>query len=166
MIKILTAAFALAFGMGGCIDEKTTDENHLPMGTPWPEFTVSGPSGTVTEADFDGRRTLIVLFRTTCGDCKRELPGVQKAWERFGGEDGFRLAAISKEDASVVAKYWEDNEYTMPYYIDANGAAFTAFDVNYVPTLYLFCSSGIVAYVAVEKAEQFKNLIEHIEELP
>ncbi len=161
----MTCALAVFFGMGGCVNEKPVEPDHLAVGADMPDFSVSGPDGTISKADFAGKRTVIVLFRSTCGDCRREMPKIQQAWEEFGGEGDILFAAISKEEESVVEKYLADSGYTMPYYIDTDGSAFAAFEVSNVPTVYLFGTDGKVAHFAVEKAGQFTGLLKRIEDL-
>ena len=167
MKTAFTAALFATMTLAGCISEKKGEKDALPIGATMPEFSVSGPDGTITNADLAGVRTVVALFRTTCPDCSREMPNVEAAFKRVGGS-GVRFIAISKEDnADVeVPKYWADTGMTMPYWFDPDGAAFTAFDVHYVPTLYLFGSDGKVAYAAVETFDfSADGLVELIEGL-
>ena len=148
--KIAVALLA-TMTLAGCSPEKKSSVHALPPGTPMPEFSVSGPEGTITNADLAGVPSVVVFFRTTCKDCSREMPNVEAAFKRLE-DSGVRFVAISKEEnaAVEVPKYWDDTGMTMPYRFDPDGAAFTAFGVRYVPTLYLFGSDGKVACAAVE----------------
>lgn len=159
ILKILPLAALL---LASCVSEKPAGENHLPLGTPLPEFTVSGPSGTIKSSTeyFSEKRTLIVYFRTTCPDCTREMPKVQAAWDEFGEDADFRLAAISRESEKIVADYWAKSGFSMPYYIDTDGSVLNKLAIRYVPTLYLFDTYGKVAYAAVEDAKGLTELIE------
>jgi peroxiredoxin len=158
---LLAAAVMLA----GCVFENKNGEDSLPLGAQMPEFSVSGPSGTVSSDQLKGTRSVVVFFRTTCPDCSREIPNVEAAFRRTAGS-GVRFVAVSKEDDAVtkVPEYWEATGMTMPYYLNPTGEMFTAFDIHYVPTLYLFDSKGRVAYSAVEtfdfSADELVELIE------
>ncbi len=158
----------MAVTLAGCVSEKKTGgADSLPLGASMPEFSVSGPDGAVTSGDLDGVRSVVVFFRTTCPDCSREMPNVEAAFKRTGGS-GVRFVAVSKEvDAeTAVPEYWEATGMTMPYFFDPSGAMFTAFDIHYVPTLYLFGSDGKVAYSAVETFDfSVDQLVELIEDL-
>lgn len=166
-MKKLLFTFVAAASLAGC--EKPAATDHLPIDTPMPAFSVMKPDGTTvtsTELDLVGNRTVVVLFRTTCPDCRRELPKVEAAFKALGAENDVRFVAISRENPDTVAAYWaaadDGSGYSMPYYIDTDGTAFTAFDITYVPTLYLFGRDGKVAYAAIENADGLIDLIEEL----
>jgi peroxiredoxin len=167
MIKKISVAMLSTMTLAGCINEKRGGEDALPVGTQMPAFTVSGPEGSVSSTDLAGVRSVVVFFRTTCPDCSREMPNVEAAFKKVAGS-GVRFVAVSKEDNATVAapEYWAATGMTMPYYFDPTGEAFTAFEVKYVPTLYLFGSDGKVARVEVETFKfSAEELVEMIEEL-
>ena len=147
---IIAAALAGCI-LAGCIREKQSPKTHLALGAPMPEFAVTGPSGSVSSTDLAGKKALIVIFRSTCGDCKRELPKIENAFKTISeaGSD-VRFVAISEEPEGVVAEYWAAAGHTMPYFLDRSGSVYGRFEVSNVPTLYLFDSQGKVAFVAVE----------------
>lgn len=163
---MIFSALATTVSLAGCIIENPGDDEHLPKGAPMPSFSVAGPAGTVTAGDLAGMRTLVVMFRTTCPDCQRELPKVEAAFEALGSREDIRFVAVSKESENTVAEYWTKRGYTVPWYLDGNGAAFSAFDAHYVPTLYLFGTDGKVAFAAVEDFDfDAAKLIDKIEAL-
>jgi peroxiredoxin len=158
----ITTVLGVALSLAGCIDGEDDGRGALATGTPMPEFSVTGPSGMVSAADLAGKRTVVILFRTTCPDCRRELPKVEAAFKAVGAEENIEFVAISKESEAVVAQYWAEAEYTLPYYIDGDGSAFAAFAVQFVPTLYIFGSDGKLVYAAIEDAEGLLSQIEKL----
>jgi peroxiredoxin len=166
MMKKISVALLSTMVFAGCISEKRDGETALPVGTPMPEFSVSSLDGTtVTSADLAGAPSVVAFFRTTCPDCSREMPNVEAAFKQVSG---VRFVAISKEDNATVAvpEYWEATGMTMPYYFDPSGEVSTAFDIHFVPTLYLFDSKGKVAYAAVETFDfSVEELVKLIKEL-
>ncbi len=167
LMKNISVALLSTMVLAGCVSEKRRGDDSLPVGTPMPEFTVTGPEGTVTSADLAGVRSVIVFFRTTCPDCSREIPNVEAAFKRVS-DSGIRFVNISKEEnaTTVVPEYWAQTGMTMPYYYDPAGTVFSAFGVRYVPTLYLFGSDGKVAHAEVETFEfSVDELVKKIEEL-
>lgn len=169
MIRVITLVAATVMLVGaGCFSErKSGGDDSLALGSPMPQFSVSGPEGTITDGDLAGTCSVVVFFRTTCPDCSREMPNVEAAFKRVA-ESGVRFVAVSKEEdaETAVPEYWEATGMTMPYRFDPSGAMFEAFDVSRVPTLYLFGSNGKLVYAAVETFEFSANkLVEMIEEL-
>ncbi len=167
-LKNISVALLSTMTLAGCVSEKRSGVgDSLPVGAAMPEFTVSGPQGAVSSADLAGIPSVVVFFRTTCPDCSREMPGVEEAFKRIAGS-GVRFVSISKEDdyAVEVPAYWAATGMTMPYYYDPAGEVFSAFEVHFVPTLYLFDSEGKVVYAAVETFEfSVDELVKKIEEL-
>jgi peroxiredoxin len=166
--QILTAALLSTMTLAGCVNEKRQGGDSLPVGAAMPEFAVSGPDGSaVSSADLAGAPSVVVLFRTTCPDCSREMPNVEEAYRRVAGS-GVRFVCVSKEDNAIeaVPEYWAQTGMTMPYYFDPAGEVFAAFEVSFVPTLYLFDSAGKMTYAAVETFEfTVDELVKKIEEL-
>ncbi len=165
---ILTAALLSTLTLAGCVNEKRPGGDALPVGAAMPAFSVSGPEGSaVSSTDLAGGPSVVVFFRTTCPDCSREMPGVEQAFRRVAWS-GVRFVCVSKEDnaTTAVPQYWADTAMTMPYYFDPSGEVFTAFEVGFVPTLYLFDSGGKVVFAAVETFEfSVDELVARIEEL-
>ena len=166
LMKKISVALLSTLTLAGCIDEKRSC-GALSVGAQMPAFSVTGPEGTVTSTDLAGVRSVVVFFRTTCPDCSREMPNVEQAFRRVAGS-GVRFVTISKEDnaTTVVPEYWEQTGMTMPYYYDHSGDVFTDFEIQCVPTLYLFGSDGKVAWAEIETFEfSVDELVKKIEEL-
>jgi thiol-disulfide isomerase/thioredoxin len=151
--------------LGGCVSESNDKiVNHVKVGDAVPKFTVKGTNGTgnVTfeAGDFEGQRSVIVFFQTTCGDCRREMPKVYEAWRYFADTEVYppvQFILVSRgESAAAVADYWASETETkpsfesMPYYLDPGRVAYDKFANSYVPRLYLVGSNGRVKYMAIE----------------
>lgn len=150
MKKLMFLGIGLA-ALAGCVREKPGAKTHLDIGDPMPEFTATGPWGSISKADLAGKRALVVVFRSSCGDCRRELPKIEGAFKAISAADPeVRFVAVSKEAAETVATYWTGSGYAMPYFLDESGGVYDSFEVSNVPTLYLFDSEGKVAFLAVE----------------
>ncbi len=161
-------AFAATVSLTACLKDGSAETDRLSVGTPMPQFSVSGPEGAVSTSDLTEGRTLVVLFRSTCTDCQRELPKVEEAFREIGTESDVRFVAITKEDnyTTAVPEYWDEKGYTMPYYFDPGGPVFSAFRVTHIPSLYLFGSDGKVAFSAIETFDfGAEKLIELIDDL-
>ncbi|MDR2894533.1 MAG: redoxin family protein [Alistipes sp.] len=150
--------------------ETETPETPATPETPETPGTETPEMITITDADLAGAPAVVVFFRTTCPDCSREMPGVEEAFRRVGGsESGIRFVAISREDnaATAVPEYWQATGMTMQWFLDPEGSATAAFEVKYVPTLYLFGSDGRLVHAAVETfdftVDELVELLEGLE---
>jgi peroxiredoxin len=138
-----------------CVREEAPDAREasslVKAGDEVPDFTVSNDEGTVSKATLAGKKTLLVLFSTACGDCRRALPVVEEAWRLLRDEPGVLVITISREEpAGTVSDYWATAGFTMPYYLDEDRAVFNKFASAYTPRVYLVDPRQRVAEMHVE----------------
>ena len=91
------------------------------------DITVIDREGNeVSLSDFRGRPVFLNFFATWCGPCKYEMPFMEKIWREYQemGSDLVYLVVDVAENQETVEKYYRDNFYTMPYFLDPNGKAF------------------------------------------
>lgn len=159
--------------LASCINTaKNGGTERVKVGDAVPTFSVTdcyGAKQTFTQADFVGKRSLILFFATWCPDCRREMPIVYEAWKTLSQRADFQFFAISREEtAEAVKKYWDETSDTkpaytgMPWWLDTDKNAFASFADSYVPRIYLVDTRGEIAQVAVEK---FDMTAERIVEL-
>lgn len=125
--------------------------SHVKVGDEVPDFTLSNGEGTVSKATLAGKKTLLVLFSTTCGDCQRVLPAIEGAWKMLKDEPDVVVITISREEkAEVVGAYWAEAQFTMPYYLDEDRSIFKKFASAYTPRVYLINPQQRVTEMHVE----------------
>lgn len=149
---MLVAALLLAYALTGCVMDADEDPWSIGVGDACPEFVVELDDGTaVSTADLAGRRTMMVFFNTSCADCRRELPEIQKVADCLaadGGEgaDAGALAGrgipqvicVSRgEGAASVAAYWEAAGLTLPYSPQDDAAVYRLFAESEIPRVYI-----------------------------
>lgn len=163
-IPLLCAAFALC----ACVSDDDDPEyvSLVKVGDKIPEFATEvlspygeSEAGIIKSSDFEGRRSLLVLFYSKCGDCERELGAIRRDfWPAFeaaqaANPDKYMFAAIArKEGAEAVAAHWSANGYTpMPYYPDPAGKVYYKFATGIVPRIYIVDEEGVIEHMWVEK---------------
>ncbi|MDE6648437.1 MAG: redoxin domain-containing protein [Muribaculaceae bacterium] len=110
---------ALLISLAGCIRDKEEPEWCLHPGDALPQFEVTTLGGVVVSSSdsYDARLT-IVFFNTTCPDCRKELPILQKQYEdnaKLPQEEQSIYICISREEGEAdVERYWKDNNLTLP----------------------------------------------------
>jgi peroxiredoxin len=130
--------------------------NYVGVGDAVPEFTVSDDKGgTFSSSGFVGKRSLLLLFVSSCSDCQKVLPIINKeVWPWIKDNPGYQLITISRDEpAQEVASHWSDNKYTMPAYLDPGRKVFSLFANQTVPRLYIINEEGIIEWMAIEKLE-------------
>lgn len=129
----LACLFAVA--MVSCVtdDDKVTS---IKVGERIPQFSVVLDDGSsLSSSDLQGHRSLIVFFNTSCPDCRRELPVLQRVYDQAPA--GSRIVCISREeDSESVAAYWAASGLTLPYSAQTDRAVYSKFASGIIPRIY------------------------------
>jgi peroxiredoxin len=140
-------------GRGSDVQSQAMGEVNRPA----PAFslqTVAGDSVSLT--GYRGKVVLVNFWGTWCEPCKRELPALQAANERYGDKglaiigvnltDDEKMQGVSEEGIrTFVAQY----NLTYPIGLDHDGSVTTAFRVFPLPTSFFIDAQGRIRYVHV-----------------
>ena len=115
---------------------------------PVPGWTSWEPTSGSGNPSRNSRRSLVILFDTTCPDCHRQLPQVQAAYDALG--DKVNVLAVSRKDVpDAVSEFWAANGFSLPVATSKGPDIYQAFDrgsKSGVPQLYLCNPGGIVLF--------------------
>ena len=141
-------------GCSSMSDEEDTVER-VKVGDRLPSFTVDvsdGSSyGSVFSSDKLTGETVIVFFNTSCKDCQRDLPLLNQYYLQYQ-HDGFQMIAISREEGNAsIAKFWKENNLTIPYSAQEDRKIYNLFATSIIPRIYFCTKEGIVTRIDVEK---------------
>ena len=137
-------------------DEETTEL--VRVGDRVPLFTVqmvdSDGSETMFSTAWLTGETVIVLFNTSCSDCKRDLPLLNDYYLQHRNDKGFQKVAISREEgAESVAAYWAANGLIIPYSAQPDRRIYNLFATSIIPRIYFCGADHIVSRIFIEKYE-------------
>jgi len=115
------------------------------VGSLAPEFTLKDLQGQeVKLSSLRGHTVLINFWATWCPPCRTEMPDLD-AFYQDNQQRGIVVLAINMhEDKDVVDRFVHSTGVTLPVLIDADGAAATAYNVNYLPTSFFVDPNGII----------------------
>lgn len=136
-----------------CIRDKDEPVWSLEPGDRLPQFSVTLNDGeTVATESLRGKSSVIVFFNTSCDDCQRELPVLQKRYEKYIS-DGNDIAffCISREEGEEsIARYWRENGLTMPYSAQKDRRIYNLFASSIIPRVYEADADLIITSVQAE----------------
>ena len=158
---LLTVLMMATFVIGALAQNTETSQDPdtlyakalLPVGTEAPAFPAL-KKGTWTVLDF---------WATWCPDCRREIPAVKEMYQKFGSRVKFIGVSMDTEKAKLDAytqaddiaweqysefKKWKDTEISKAY------------NIHWLPTMYLIDPEGKVAYSTVLAERMGKRLEE------
>jgi len=137
----------------------------LKPGTKAPDFAIAMPNGkTLKLSKFKGKYVVLDFWASWCSDCRRELPSIEEAYERFS-KAGVEFIGISFDDnkekwTSAIEKYglqyrqvselkkWKETEVSPLYHI------------KWIPTVYIIDPKGKVVMGTVVTEKMISKLEE------
>lgn len=140
--------------LSSCLSDNTDAENEvsLGIGDPIPEFSIMTTDGTsISRSGIldSGRNTLLCFFHTSCQDCQRQLPEVEKAYRMIEDPSQYIVVAISRaEDAASVSNYWTSHQMTLPVSPQTDRGIYNKFATSGIPRLFFISPDGIIRHTA------------------
>jgi peroxiredoxin len=119
----------------------------LETGALAPHFTLLGIDGKEYSlpANADGKPTLLVFFKTTCGTCDVAFPYINRLRDTY--PDGWNLWAVAQDPAATASKYARAHGIDYPVLIDAPRYEVSRlYDPPATPTLFLADARGRMIY--------------------
>lgn len=137
----LVLCLTLLVVVSGCVTEKNEPEWYLKTGDALPEFTVTTIDGQrISSADSYEAGMVIVFFNTTCRDCQRDLPEIQKQYEANlelpEPERDIYICIAREEGADDIERYWTENHLTLPVSPQPDRTVYSLFASIGIPRIF------------------------------
>ena len=114
---------------------------------PAPDFTVYDAEGNeiTLSALMDGKPTVLNFWASWCGPCRSEMPHIQEAYERLGGEVSFVMINMTdgqRETQESAEEYMAESGWTFPIYFDSDYDAAMTYGAYSLPQTYFIGAEG------------------------
>lgn len=119
---------------------------------PAPEFTLEDmDEENHSLKDLRGKVILLNFWATWCPPCRREMPSMERLYQKLNGEDFTVIAVNQMEDGDHVFAYIGqlDVDPTFTILFDKDSKVSNSFRVNGLPTTYLIDKQGKIRYRAI-----------------
>ena len=113
-------------------------------------FTLPGLDGKTYNLDgLRGKVVLLNFWATWCPPCRKEMPDMEKLYQRFS-KQGLIVLAVSDEESETVINFLKKQNYTFPVLLDPGRKVNTAFNVEGIPKSFLFDRQGKLVAQAID----------------
>jgi peroxiredoxin len=113
-------------------------------------FTMTSLEGkTYSLAALRGHVVLLNFWATWCPPCRKEMPDMEKLYQRFESK-GLIVLAVSDEDKDTVATFEAKQKYTFPILLDPDRKVNDSFNVEGIPKSFLFDREGKLVAQAID----------------
>lgn len=139
-IVLMAAGLGIYLGL----DDPMADSQ---VGRASPETRGETVQGDIIDiAEMRGDVVLVDFWATWCGACIRELPKIASLQEKYAAQ-GLRVVGISGDmRRQDLVDFKEENPLPFPTIHDPEGAIFTRWGVNRLPTVAVIGRDGNVTY--------------------
>ena len=146
-------------GGGGILADVTYTDGHQGEESgeekiQMPDFEMTFLDGeTLSFEEYRGRKVLLNFWATWCGPCVGEMPAFQKLADEYPKELVI-LAVNCSEDQGTVQKFIQNNGYTFPVVLDADGAIQAIFGgITSIPLTVIIDEEGYIVTASVGAAD-------------
>lgn len=133
------------------------------------DFTLADQYGNVhTFSDYKGKTVFLNFWATWCPPCRRELPDIQKLYEKYQTEEdpeviimGIAAPGFGQEKTEEeICEFLEENGYTYPVVMDRTGEIFMGYGIFSYPTTIMVDKDGnVFGYATGQLSESMMQSI-------
>jgi thiol-disulfide isomerase/thioredoxin len=120
---------------------------------PWKDVNLQLPAASLERVgggkwalveDLKGKRTLVNVWATWCGPCKKELPELQRLYDRVKGRSDVAIVSLNVDDnPGVVEPFLADTKYTFPVVFGSSFWDSLKLESNGIPTNWIVDDKGV-----------------------
>ena len=154
MRKTIALFLLVAVSVAGAADLPPLGHEMNPISPPLaaPDFKLPDMDGeNHALSDFRGKVVMLNFWATWCPPCRREMPSMQRLYEKYS-ERGLVVVAVNQfEDPDLVFEFTGrlSLEPTFPILFDRESRVSEQYKVKGLPTTYLLDKQGGIRYRAI-----------------
>lgn len=114
------------------------------------DFSLPADDGKIYRlSDYKGKVVILNFWATWCPPCRREMPSLEKLWQKIKNQDMVVLAINVGENADTIFEFTGNYPVSFPLLMDKDGKVIKDYPAQGLPTTYIIDPRGIVTHRAV-----------------
>lgn len=97
----------------------------------------------------EGKILIINFWATWCPPCRKEMPSMQRAWEKVKDQNVVLLGINVGEDADSVFAFGAEYDVTFPLLLDVDSNATKKWPIRGLPTTYVVDTNKKIIFEAI-----------------
>lgn len=97
-------------------------------------------------SDYKGRVVVINFWSTWCIPCRKEMPSLERAWQRLQSSDVELLSIAMQDDVEAIDLFLEKSPVSFPVLLDSDGEVAREWKVIGIPVTFVLDGAGRVVY--------------------
>ena len=156
--------------LAACARNPTVTVGAVAVSDPLPQVSGRTLDGAeITPDDYRGKIMLVNLWATWCYACTREMPTIQRLYERFGPQGVYFLGVDERDNHAAATDFVDRLGVTYPSIEDPSASWADDFGWFALPDTYLVDRSGVIRYAITGyriNEEQVARLLEKMLKAP
>ncbi|MDH5711510.1 MAG: TlpA family protein disulfide reductase [Gammaproteobacteria bacterium] len=115
-------------------------------------------------SEYRGKVVLLNFWATWCPPCKREMPSMERVYQKYQGDNFTVIGVNQMEDGDRIFSFTGslDTRPTFDILLDSESKVSQAYEVRGLPTTYLIDKQGKIRYRAIGGREFDHQEVEKI----
>lgn len=115
-----------------------------------PEISLKNLDGELVKlSDFRGQPVIVNFWATWCPPCRKEMPSMERAWQKIKDQGIAMLAVNIGEDEETVFTFTADYPVSFPLLLDTDGRTTQQWPIAGLPTTFIVSPEGKIVYRAI-----------------
>ncbi|WLD91871.1 thiol-disulfide oxidoreductase ResA [Alkalihalobacillus sp. AL-G] len=145
MRSLILVVIALALGYTLYKTAFSNERGLVEVGDMAPNFALQDLEGNEVELeDYKGKGVFLNFWGTYCPPCEKEMPAMQRQYEKYKDEGVVILAVNIAESKFTVQNFADRKGLTFPIVLDKQREVVDAYGVGNLPATYLISPEGKV----------------------